>query len=31
MPQADYSPDKAGSLLISRLAKIMLESFGAMD
>lgn len=31
MPQVDYSPDNAGNLLISNLAKILLEGLGAMD
>jgi beta-lactamase class A len=31
MPRVDYSPDNAGNILISKLAKIVLESLGAMD
>lgn len=31
MPQVDDSPDNAGRLLISHLAKILLEGLGAMD
>jgi beta-lactamase class A len=31
MPRADYSPDNAGNILISNLAKILLEGLGAME
>lgn len=31
MPQVDYSPDNAGNILISKLAKMLLQGLGAMD
>lgn len=31
MPQVDYSPDNAGNILISKIAKILLQGFGALD
>ena len=31
MPQVDYSPDNAGSILISNLARILLEGLGALS
>ena len=31
MPRVDYSPDNAGNILISNLAKMLLEGLGVMD
>jgi len=31
MPKVDYSPDNAGNILISNLAKMLLEGLGAID
>ena len=31
MPRVDYSPENAGNILISNVAKMLLEGLGAMD
>jgi beta-lactamase class A len=31
MIRVDYSPDNAGNILISNIAKMLLEGLGAMD
>ena len=31
MPRVDYSPDNEGNILISNLARMLLEGLGAMD